>query len=104
MSVTNQRSNDVRVNPTIRRDGEKKYRVSVCSEIHVRYKRNRIWIRWDINIFCDIDNDINPNLYISKLRISENINTTVFNINDRDRVLINRSIYSNGCIRILCII
>ncbi len=104
MSVTNQRGNDVRVNPTICRDGEKKYRVSVCCKIYVRYKRDRVWIRWDINILCDINNNINPNMYISKLRFSENINTTIFNINNRDRVFINRSIYSNGCVRILCII
>lgn len=43
-------------------------------------------------------------MYTSKLRVSKNNDTTIFNNDDSNRVIINRGIYSNGRIRILCVI
>lgn len=70
----------------------------------MRYKRDRIWSRWDIYKLCVIDDNTNTNMYISELRISKDNDTAISNINDRDRILINRGIYSDGCARILYIL
>lgn len=67
-------------------------------------KRDSIWNRWDRNKLCAIDNNIDTNMYNSKLRISKNNDTTIFNNDVRDRSDIDRGVYGNGYIRILCII
>lgn len=43
-------------------------------------------------------------MYISELRVSEDNDTTIPNINSNNRMIINRGIYSDGCVRILCVI
>lgn len=43
-------------------------------------------------------------MYISKLRFSEDNDTTVPNVNNRNRDIINRGVYSDGCVRVLCAI
>lgn len=70
----------------------------------MRYKRNSIWGRWDINKLCIIDNNINTDMLVSELRVGKNNGKTVLNINDRDRVSVNSSIYSNGRVGVLCIL
>ena len=67
----------------------------------MRNERNSVWDRWDRDKLCSIDDNINTDMYISKLRVSKNNDTTIFNINDRDRGDIDRSIYSDGYIGIL---
>lgn len=70
----------------------------------MRGTRDRIWDGRDINKLCIIDGDINTDMYISELRVSEEDDETVLNINNNDRVNVNRSIYGNGHSRILRII
>ena len=70
----------------------------------MRYKRNSIWSRWDIDKLCVIDDNTNTNMYISELGISKDNDTAIFNIDDRNRILINRSIYSDGCAGVLYIL
>lgn len=70
----------------------------------MRDKRDSLWVRWDINKFCSINNNTNTNMFISELRISENYDTTIPNVNNRNRIFINRGIHSDGCVRVLCII
>ena len=65
---------------------------------------NRIWNGWNINKFCSIDSDIDTNLYLIKLRISKINDTTILDIVDSNRVIIDRGIYSDGYLRVLCII
>lgn len=36
----------------------------------MRDKRDRIWVRWDRDKLCIINDDINTDMYISKLRVS----------------------------------
>lgn len=68
----------------------------------MRRPRHRVWNGWNIDKLCNVDGDLNSNLYIGKLRLSEAIDKTIPDINNLNRVTIDRSIYSNGYIRILC--
>lgn len=70
----------------------------------MRNKRDSLRDRWDINKFYSIDDDTDTNMYLSELRFSENNDTAIFNINNRNRSIVNRGIHSDGCVRILCII
>ena len=70
----------------------------------MRDKRDSFWDRWNRNKLCSIDNDINTNMYISQLRISEGDDKTILNNADRNRGDINRGIYGDGHIRVLYII
>ena len=65
---------------------------------------DRVWYGWDLDQLCDVDGDTNPDLYNGKLRISETDDKAVSNLDNINRVIINRGIYSDGHIRILCII
>lgn len=70
----------------------------------MRYERNSIWGRWDIDKLCVINDNTNTNMYISKLGISKVNDTAIPNNDDRYRILINRGIYSNGCTGVLYIL
>lgn len=104
MSITDKCRDNDRGSTDICGDGQEKHRISICRENDVRYKRDSIWSRWNINKLCIINNNINTDMYISKLRISKTNGKTVYDITDRDRIFINRGIYSDGCVGILCIL
>lgn len=70
----------------------------------MRDKRNRLWNRWDINKFRSINDDSDTNLYISELRLSEDNDTTIPDVNNGNRNTINWSVHSDGRLRILCTI
>lgn len=70
----------------------------------MRNKRNSIWDRWDRDKLCIINNNTDTNMFISELRLSENNDTTIPNDDDINRRDINRGIYSDGYIRVLCVI
>jgi hypothetical protein len=70
----------------------------------MRGARDRIWDGWDISKLCIIDGDIDTDMYISELGVSKEDDERVFNSINGDRVNVDRSIYSNGYSRILCII
>jgi hypothetical protein len=104
MGVNDKRSNDDRGDTNICNNGQKKFRVSICREDSMGDKRNSVWDRWDINKLCGINNNTNTNLYISKLRVSEDNDTTISNTDNGSRMTTNRSIYSDGRVRVLCVV
>ena len=70
----------------------------------MRGTRDRVWDGWTRDKLCAINSNINTDMYNGELRVSEINDKAIFNIVNSNRVNVNRSIYSNGYIRILCIV
>ena len=104
MGIRNKYNNISRGNKNPDGYDSRERRVSKCSEDRMSRTRNRIWDGWAINKLCNVNSNINTNMYNGKLGLSSDDDKTVLNITTDNRVIINRGIYSNGYIGILCAI